>query len=273
MENNLIEELFCLKYELDALAEITLRNESERWIPGFIHQKTERDHIQRYELACKYVEYKDVIDIACGIGRGSYFLAQKGNARNVFGYDLSENAIRYAKHRNKHPHIKFEIKNAEQHVDIERYDVAVSFETIEHLKNYELFLRNIHTSLKTGGLLIISTPISNKEVDTKPKNPYHVQEWGFMSFQKIIEKYFKIDEIFVQLYPYFNIKEPKDFYLLRRIFKRIKRTFGIANNDLQNQLGANESVSRMEKFINQYPYSELGVNRIGYQIIIAKKYE
>lgn len=265
---DLSEEVFCLQYELKALAEITLRNESERWIPGFLHQTTEYDHQKRYELAANYVKNKTVLDIACGAGSGSYFLAETGNAKSVTGCDINEDAVRYAKYRNAHPLVNFQVSNAETYLVPDAFDIVISFETIEHLKKYDLFLKNMAASLQREGLLIVSTPISSRSLDTNPDNPYHIQEWGFKAFREEVSKYFSIIETYVQLY-----YKPKPVEVKHDLFSRIsryaQRTFNKkTTSGTENNVG---NFSVLEKFINQYNIDELGSTRIGYQILITRK--
>jgi 2-polyprenyl-3-methyl-5-hydroxy-6-metoxy-1,4-benzoquinol methylase len=270
-EINLQDEVFCLRFELNILGEVLLKNEAERWVPGFIYQNVEHDHIKRYELAGKYVKDKAVLDIACGVGRGSYYLAETGKANSVTGCDLSADAVRYAKYRNAHPLVDFQIQDAEEYIAANAFDVIVSFETIEHLKRYDQFLRNISASLKENGLLIVSTPVSGQPLNTTPVNPYHIQEWGFQSFQDVISKYFFVTEIYVQLYHL-----PKPVYIKHDFFSRasrsIKRRLKIKKTVIAENIPVNENkFSVLERFTNQYPLDELGNNWIGYQIIIAKK--
>ena len=59
--------------------------------------KIEEDHLARYDFACKFVNRKKVLDIACGMGYGSKMLSKAG-ALCVDGVDISEEAIEYAKH-------------------------------------------------------------------------------------------------------------------------------------------------------------------------------
>ena len=264
---NIQEEIFCLQYELNALSEVILKNEAERWIPGFIHSSTEHDHVERYLLATKYAQNKVVLDIACGVGKGTYTLAERGNAAHVFGCDINSDAIRYAKYRNAHDRINFEIQDGEKYIKPDCYDLVVSFETIEHLKNADLFLKNVYTSLKRGGKLIISTPISHLELNKTPSNPYHIQEWGFRSFQELISKYFSINKVFIQLYPA-SLQINNKVSIIRRLRKKI------VNIVLKKSPKVPMSVSKLsviEEFCNQYSEDELGKTRIGYQILIVEK--
>ena len=268
---DLIEEIFCLKYELDTLANVLLRNESERWVPGFLNQSTEHSHTQRYEFACKFSEGKHVLDVACGIGKGSNIIATRGRANTVNGFDLQPEAIRYAKWRNSAPNIQFAIGNAQALGITNQYDLAVSFETVEHLPNYKDFFTSISASLKNGGQFLISTPISALEVDSKPANPYHIQEWGFLKFQEILSAYFKIEKVFVQLYPFVAPLQQPQRSLLYRVVNKIKRLTSKGVIPVLAVKSEADKISIIEEFTGQYDINELGKARIGYQIVLLRK--
>lgn len=268
--DKIIEENFCLKFELDTLAEVLLRNESERWVPGYLHSATEHSHIVRYELACKFSPGKEVIDIACGVGKGSFMLADMGDAIKVNGYDIQANTIRYAKWRNNHINIDFNIGNAEELSITEKFDLAISFETIEHLKGYKKFIKNIYNCLRADGIFIVSTPIASVPLDFNPANPYHVQEWGFSEFHKLLMNDFIIEEVHIQLYPFHT--QLKSLGLPKRVFNKLMK---IITRESGEKHSVTVPVSRkypeIEKYESQYNEEDLGTVRFGYQILVAKK--
>ena len=61
---------------------------------------------ERYFKLLSYVKNKDILDCACGIGWGSYLIANVG-ANHVTSVDLSEEAISAAKNYFNHPNINF----------------------------------------------------------------------------------------------------------------------------------------------------------------------
>lgn len=282
---NIEEELFCIKFELDALSEVTLKNEAERWIPGFIHEITQHDHIERYKLATEYAANRDILDIACGVGLGSFILKSQGKATSVLGCDLDVDAIRYAKHRNSQEKVAFQVENAEEFISNKKFDVIVSFETIEHLPNYRDFLKNAKVNLKNDGLLIISTPISRHPLDNSPTNPYHLQEWGFVSFQNLLAEYFIIEDVYTQMYQneFYNEKIKKEYEQLskpkrKNFFARgMNKVFNIEKNgqikppEYRHSWNSKGNHSIIEKFNYQFEIDKLGSYYSGYQIVICKK--
>lgn len=270
-KNNLAEEVFCLQYELNTLANLLLRGESERWVPGFLREITEFSHSERYKLACKYIQGKKVLDMACGTGKGSNIMATDGAAMHVTGLDIQPEALRYANHRNGANNINFQVADVQTLELTNEFDAVVSFETIEHLTNYKAFLVNVSKCLKSEGLFIVSTPISSLPLNEHPDNPHHVQEWGFTAFQAILEELFNIEKVYVQLYP--PINKPSTYQnnsLSRRIINKIKRAFlGTDAPVLISDSPATTFFSAIEEFTQQYAEEELGTLRHGYQIVIA----
>jgi len=250
------EEFFCVKFELKALSNLTIKGEAERWVPGYIWPINEKEHISRYELAANYVRDKKVLDIACGSGYGSYLLAKKGGAVEVLGCDLDSEAIRYGDLRYFHQNVSRSIQDAEQFNVTNQYDVAISFETIEHLDNYTLFLQNVHNSLKTNGILIISTPIVDK-THTKCYNPYHKIEWSFNDFQKLISHFFTIQETYIQSLRWKEKKRNRVERFAMRVLNRIRNS--------------SNSVPEVNPFPELYSGKNESNIKEGYQIIICKK--
>jgi len=115
-------------------------------------------HVERYLFARDYCKDKDVLDAACGCGYGSNILSKEANT--VLGVDYSQEAIDYAKKYWIAENISF--RQFDLNFDLTplgRFDVIVSFETIEHLDIPIIkTCQNFYKSLYNGGLLILSHP-------------------------------------------------------------------------------------------------------------------
>lgn len=146
------------------------------------------EHLIRYCLAKRLVYNKVVLDIACGTGFGTKILAL-AQAEKVVAIDIDEEAIKKAKKENFCENIVYKRGNAEKLEEKDNFfDIIVSFETIEHLKNHDKYLSQLKRVAKDEGLVLISTP--NKEVFGQ-KNPFHFKEFGQDEFREILGKYFK----------------------------------------------------------------------------------
>ena len=195
------DEVFCLKYEMSLLAGHLLEHKLERWIEGFTLPEIHIEHMQRYDFACRFTEGRRVLDVACGTGRGSRVLAEKGAAAEVVGFDNDASTVRYAQIRNRHPRVRFGVADIQELSNCSDFDVAVCFETIEHINRPDSFLSLLAALLKSGGVLLISTPVSASEFDPKPPNQYHLQEWGCLAFQRLVSSKFQIRKIHLQYRP------------------------------------------------------------------------
>src|SRR4051812_14059261 len=87
-------------------ADPAARFTGERFVPG-LKGEIELEHLHRYLVAAHLCESKDVLDVACGNGYGSYILAQI--AREVCGVDVDPETIHHARDRYPLPNLRFEI--------------------------------------------------------------------------------------------------------------------------------------------------------------------
>ena len=156
-----------------------------------------QEHAIRYLFASQFVKSKTVLDAACGSGYGSSILMNAG-AKKVVGIDNSSEAIEYCNKNYKKEDIEFKIENCEKINLDTMFDIIVSFETIEHLKNQDNFLSGIKRVLKDDGIFIVSTP--NKE-NYPSDNPFHFNEFTESEFKMFLGKYFSNIMIFYQYYP------------------------------------------------------------------------
>jgi SAM-dependent methyltransferase len=142
------------------------------------------DHRQRYEFAKKFAAGKEVGDIACGAGYGTFLMSSV--AKRVYGYDVAPDALEHAQKNFKLANNEF--FQAEQ-IANHQHEVVVSLETIEHMDEAagDEFLQRIKNSLKPGGKLVISTPnckLANKHNVT----PFHIREYAAAEFQEKLRK-------------------------------------------------------------------------------------
>lgn len=173
----------------------------ERVVPNKTPHVILQEHISRYIFASEFFEDKVIIDVACGTGYGSYYLLKKG-AKKVIAVDISKEAIEYASNLYKENNLEFVCADATRLPFCnDLFDGVVSFETIEHLSDYEQFLIECKRVLKKGGVFICSTP--NKRVSSphtaKPLNPFHLKEFYYYEFKEFLDKYFNNVKIHGQI--------------------------------------------------------------------------
>lgn len=156
----------------------------------FLWKKRFADHYERYNLAKKYCENKIVLDAASWSGYWSFALSHV--AKKVFWLDISKTAVEYCKKHVVSKNLNFVLWNGKDiPFDDNTFDVVVSFETIEHIKNYENFLKEIRRVLKKWGILIMSTPNFKWEIW---KNKWHVSNFDHKQFVAAVSKYFTVEK-------------------------------------------------------------------------------
>ena len=169
----------------------------ERIIPSETPSGILALHLKRYQFARKYVRDKRVLDIACGVGYGSLYLAEF--SMKMIGADIDGEAIRYAKQHYCGPDNLNFVQADGIHAAFAdcQFDVLCSFETIEHVPDAYLFLREVKRLLSPDGVFIVSTPVVPRSV-LRPSNPYHYQEWKPADFNRLLCDYFDHVELFGQ---------------------------------------------------------------------------
>jgi len=108
-----------------------------------------------------------IVDAACGVGFGYGYVTRFGN---YVGLDLCAKTIGRA--RKRWPRASYRVCNLEEldvFYTVAPIDVVLSFETAEHLRNPDAFLRRVRTSLRPGGLLLFSAPTCL----SRDYDPYH----------------------------------------------------------------------------------------------------
>jgi 2-polyprenyl-3-methyl-5-hydroxy-6-metoxy-1,4-benzoquinol methylase len=190
----------------------------ERIVPGKTVEPLFCEHEERYLFAGRYVEDRDVLDVACGSGVGSAYLRAAG-ARSVRGLDIDPQAVAFAAARYRD--CEFAVGNAtELSLPDNSVDVVVSFETIEHIHDQAGFIAECRRVLRPGGIFICSTP-NSRLTRLRSANEFHVREIPLSEFKSLVAASFGEQEFFSQserVYPIF---------LVRRIVANTLKAAGI----------------------------------------------
>ncbi len=167
---------------------------TERILPEKTSGGSFATHLKRYDFARQFCKGKVILDSACGVGYGTYCLAEV--AREVVGIDISYEAIAYAKKNYQKENVIFGVMDVHRlEFPSEKFDIVCSFETIEHIANPREFLVQVKRVLKKDGIFIVSTP-NAKKTNYKPKNPYHLIEYSRKDFESLLKDFFDNVEIY-----------------------------------------------------------------------------
>lgn len=136
--------------------------DKERWNRRHV-EKPMRHNIE--PLLEKYIDEAEVgaaLDIACGIGRNTHFMAEKGFI--VDAVDISDYALSQIKETPKIK--KFEVDLDTYNLEINKYDLIVNINFLSR----RLFPQ-IKEALRDGGLVIFETFIIAHGDFAQPVNP------------------------------------------------------------------------------------------------------
>jgi cyclopropane fatty-acyl-phospholipid synthase-like methyltransferase len=114
--------------------------------------------------ACRSVKEKDgamALDLGCGQGRDSFFLASKGfRVTAVDSSAVAARQIREKIKRTKNARLKMICKNvADYRIRSNAYDLIVGIDILQFLKSAEVaaVIKNMQTGLKRNGIVVLSS--------------------------------------------------------------------------------------------------------------------
>ena len=117
-----------------------------------------------------------VLDIGCGYG---YLLNSFNEAKEIYGTDISKEAVEMAKKQNPSFNISVADILKPSKLNI-KFDLLLAINVIEHLTNPAVGIKNIKALLNTDGMVIIHLPTINNAFSkwfyskTYAKDPTHV---------------------------------------------------------------------------------------------------
>jgi 2-polyprenyl-3-methyl-5-hydroxy-6-metoxy-1,4-benzoquinol methylase len=164
------------------------------------------------------LENKKVLDIGCGLGRESIFMAKNGAL--VTGIDISSKNIEKAKQyasEYKANNTRFIVINIYNLNYIDEFDIVFCRASLHHFPDVNSVIQKAHKSLKVGGIMIIQEP--------KAENPIAIIGRRFFNPTTITEHPFKFGELEAQFQKVFKNVNVKYFYIFSPIcfiFNKIK---------------------------------------------------
>lgn len=163
------------------------------------------DHKERYLFAANFINKDDkVLDLACGTGYGAALFAKI--AKSATGVDIDKYAINFANkifiEREKNENLHYECKNVFKD-PVGKFDKIISFETIEHLENDELFVSKLFDALEDNGKLICSVPNEKVFPFVRKENPFHIKHYTVDDLTKLLTSAgFIIEDIYFQYHEF-----------------------------------------------------------------------
>ena len=141
-------------------------------------------HLIAYKEAAKLVS-GTVLEVGSGEGYGIMELAPKADhyiAVDKYHTEISDEL----KKENNITFIQAEVPPL-QGIEDNSVDFVVTLQVIEHIKDDEMFLQEIHRVLKPGGKVILTTPNSMMSLT---RNPWHTREYTPAQMGKVLKSSF-----------------------------------------------------------------------------------
>lgn len=176
---------------------IELQLTGERTLPGIPRENYWfARHLVAYELAGAMSAGKRVIDIGCGEGYGPARLA--GNATEVLGVDIAPEVMAHARKTYAADNLSFEVMDVSNlEVPSGSFDLALSFQVVEHLVDERGYLSEIARVLDRGGAAVLTTPnrLTISPGSDTPINPFHLREYTPGEFGEALAAHFDSVEV------------------------------------------------------------------------------
>lgn len=166
------------------------KKQETRIIPERAPPRFYAQHLKPYEFLKNEAAQRIILELGCGDGYGSFYLARI--ASRVVGIDYDEEAILRASNKYRKPNLTFLCMNAtELGFKDGSFDAVCSFQVIEHIAEDKLtpYLSEIKRVLKAGGRFFLSTlnlEHNMKSPLTYKKNPAHCKEFKLRELKNLL---------------------------------------------------------------------------------------
>lgn len=160
------------------------------------------EHTSRYHFAARELPTARCLDIGCGAGYGSKFLAERGVSQ-IVAIDNDIAAIEQAKRDFIHPAVTYIEDDAQllKYVD-GRFNLITAYEVFDHIAEPRRMLARCRDLLAPQGVMYCSTTnfvfCPKMEDGVTPLNPFHEREYTLGEFREILSEYFESVELYGQ---------------------------------------------------------------------------
>lgn len=127
----------------------------------------------------------DLLEVGCGEGRGIELLAPLSTS--YLALDKITEIIE--KLAQKHTNVTFKQATVPPFSGLKdnSFDVVVTFQVIEHIRDDKFYLEEIYRVLKPGGKVFLTTPNIKK---TLTRNPWHIREYTAAELTNLVKSIF-----------------------------------------------------------------------------------
>lgn len=153
-------------------------------------------HLAKYDFARSNSAAGRCLDVGCGVGYGSAYLAAFGH--QVSAVDVNEHAVRLGASRYSSDGVTFGVMDASRLAfGSALFQTVTCFEVIEHLVDPSAHVREASRVLEPTGGYFVSTPRPGTGGDPAT-NPFHQREFSKNDLLDLLSEYFKEVTLFGQ---------------------------------------------------------------------------
>ena len=132
---------------------------------------------------------KSILDFGAGAGGNVKFLASQFSDRSFCLVDHSTTSLAYARDKllgdSDSKGNRFEFHTSLDSLKTRSFDLVMSIEVIEHVKNYKDTLDSLWSLVSPGGMLLISVPVKG----WRDRNREHVNKFTIKQIFELLRSY------------------------------------------------------------------------------------
>lgn len=149
-------------------------------------------HVAAYKFFLGYVRGKKALEVGFGEGYGTDYLSR--DAQEITAVDVSQALVEHARRKYARKNIWFMRADATAFPFPDgSFDVVVSSQVLEHVKDYKRFMRETKRVLRPGGTALFATP--NRKAMIDGVNPYHFKEFSAGELKDALDDVFGASEV------------------------------------------------------------------------------
>ena len=196
---------------------------------------------------------KNILDAGSGFGQYSFWMSKRFSQAEILAVDVKEEQVADCNaffNRIGKSQVKFEVGDLVTFVQPEKFDLVLCVDVMEHIEEDVQVLTNYCNSLKTGGMLLISTPsnMGGSDVHDDGETSFieeHVRDgYGIdeieekclrAGFSKVEARYSygapgKISWKLSMKYPMLMLNKSKAFFIILPIYYLVTMPFSLLLN-------------------------------------------
>ena len=196
---------------------------------------------------------KQILDAGSGFGQYSFWMSKRFSQAEILAVDVKEEQVADCNaffNRIGKSQVKFEVGDLVTFVQPEKFDLVLCVDVMEHIEEDVQVLTNYCNSLKTGGMLLISTPsnMGGSDVHDDGETSFieeHVRDgYGIdeieekclrAGFTKVDARYSygapgKISWKLSMKYPMLMLNKSKAFFIILPIYYLVTMPFSLLLN-------------------------------------------